>query len=573
MDVTASGDAPEPHADPVTSEAVEATEPLPPSEPGSAPGGHAPSGVTERVAKAGILMIFAALASRVLGMVREMVLSRQFGQSGLADVYIQAFAVPDLLFVLLSSGALAAVFVPLFTEFLERGERDRAWEFFSNACTIVGVFVSVMVVLGEIFVEPLTALVNPGFPHDKVLHTAQLTRIVLPTQICFFVGSILISVQYSLKRFAIPALGSIIYNLFIIGFGLALGNPETGLGPAGFSWGALIGAIVGNFLVQVWGIRRAGGHYRPMFNLKDPAVARFGKLLIPIVFTISLPYLDMYVNRYFATYLPGDGAVASLNYANRLMQLPLGILAQASAIVIFPFIASQAARQDMDGLKRSLNMSVRTIVAMTLPASVLMIALAEPIVRLIYQRGEFLPSDTKHTAPILVCYCLGIAAWSAQSVLARGFYALQDTKRPMITGSIVTVFFIALNALLVGPFQEQGLAMATTLAATIFAVALFFQLHHRLGGLHGALIVRSFLRVSLAGVLMALPVYGLRLGFTHLLGPGGGDSTALSASATLAMVTVCASVGLGIYGALLWALRVDEAHFLWDKLSARLRRR
>ena len=562
--------------DPVTSEAVEATGRPQKGTAGAGPEGGRPSGVsgtTERVARAGILMIFAALASRILGMVREMVLSHQFGQSGLADVYIQAFAVPDLLFVLLSSGALAAVFVPIFTEFLEKGDRDRAWEFFSNSCTIVGLFVTVMVILGEIFVVPLTRLVNPGFPLAKVMLTADLTRIVLPTQICFFLGSILISVQYSLKQFSIPALGSIIYNLFIIGFGVTLGNPETGLGPAGFSWGALVGAIVGNFLVQLWGIRRAGGHYRPIFNLKDPAVARFGKLLLPIVFTISLPYLDMYVNRYFATYLPGDGAVASLNYANRLMQLPLGILAQASAIVIFPFIASQAARQDMEGLKRSLNMAVRTIVAMTLPASVLMIVLAEPIVRLIYQRGEFLPSDTRHTAPVMVFYCLGIAAWSAQSVLARGFYALQDTKRPMITGSIVTVFFIFLNWVLVGPMQERGLALATTIAATLFAVALFFQLHQRLGGLNGSLIVRSFLKVSLAGALMALPVYGLRLAITRILSPGALDTTALSTGDTVFLVFVCATIGLSIYVALLWALRVDEARFLWDKLGSKLRRR
>ncbi len=562
--------------DPVTSEAVEATGSPNKGTAGAGPSGGKPSGVsgtTERVARAGILMIFAALASRILGMVREMVLSHQFGQSGLADVYIQAFAVPDLLFVLLSSGALAAVFVPIFTEFLEKGDRDRAWEFFSNACTIVGLFVTVMVILGEIFVVPLTQLVNPGFPLAKVLHTAELTRIVLPTQICFFLGSILISVQYSLKQFTIPALGSIVYNLFIIGFGITLGNPQTGLGPAGFSWGALVGAIVGNFVVQLWGIKRAGGHYRPIFNLKDPAVARFGKLLLPIVFTISLPYLDMYVNRYFATYLPGDGAVASLNYANRLLQLPLGILAQASAIVIFPFIASQAARQDMDGLKRSLNMAVRTIVAMTLPASVLMIVLAEPIVRLIYQRGEFLPSDTRHTAPVMVFYCLGIAAWSAQSVLARGFYALQDTKRPMITGSIVTVFFIFLNWVLVGPMQERGLALATTIAATLFAVALFFQLHQRLGGLNGSLIVLSILKVSLAGTLMALPVYGLRLAITRVLSPGALDTTALSTGDTMFLIFVCATLGLGIYGALLWALRVDEARFLWDKLGSKLGRR
>jgi putative peptidoglycan lipid II flippase len=528
------------------------------------------------VAGAGAFMIAAALASRVLGMGREIAIATVLGQGAEADVYKQAFMVPDILFVLLSSGALASVFVPVFTEYLEKGQTERAWYFYRNALTIILLAITGFVILGEIFVHPLTALASPGFQDDpeKLRATAELTRIVLPAQIAFFAGSILISVQYAYKKFKLPAVGSMVYNAFIILFGVALtyGNPLTrlmghpnGLGAAGFSWGALVGAFVGNIGLQVFGVRRLGGSYKPVLDWKDPGVKTFARLMIPIVFTLSLPQLDMQVNKYFATYLQ-DGSVASLDYANRLMQLPLGILAQASAIALFPFIAGQAARNDMVALRRSINLALRSITAMTVPASVLMITLAEPIVRLIYQHGKFTAENTQFTAIILVLYSIGIAAWSAQTILARGFYALQDTATPMITGTFVTVIFVLMNMVLVGPFKDRGLATSTSIAAALLAVALFYRLQKRLGGLNGMLIVQSLVKVSVAALLMAGPTYGVRLALTHYLSPGAPTTTAMGAGAAALIVVVSSVIGLAVYGLMLWVLKVDEARFLVESL-------
>jgi putative peptidoglycan lipid II flippase len=494
--------------------------------------------------------------------------------------------VPDLLFILLSSGALASVFVPVFTEYLEAGDRKRAWYFYCNAVTIILIVITTFVVLGEIFIHPLTSLVNKGWVDqgqwDKLAETARLTRIVLPAQIAFFVGAILIAVQYAHKRFMRPALGSMLYNAFIIVFGLALasGNPLTralhyphGLGPAGFSWGALVGAFAGNIFIQVGGVRKLGGRYRPVLDWRDPGVHTFMRLMIPVVVTLSLPQLDMQVNKWFATFLK-DGSVASLDYANRLMQLPLGILAQAAAIAIFPFIAGQAARHEMEGLKRSINMSVRAITAMTVPASVLMIVLAEPIVRIIYQHGHFTASDTQWTSSVLVCYCVGIAAWSATTVLSRGFYALQDTWTPMSTGTVITGIFILMNLAVVHRFQDRGLAGSTTVAAGLFALALFYRLHKRLGGLNGMLIVTSLLKVTLASAFMGIPVYALRRGLTHWLTPNKPDTTTLMTTPpTIFIVLACTIVGAAIYCLMLWVLKVDEARFVWDKLAGRFRRK
>lgn len=531
-------------------------------------------------------MIVAAAASRILGMGREIAIAAQLGQGAWADVYKQAFMVPDLLFILLSSGALASVFVPVFTEYLEAGDQKRAWYFFCNAITIVLLVITAFVILGEIFIHPLTAVVNRGWVEQgqwtKLAETARLTRIVLPAQIAFFVGAILMSVQYAFKRFGRPAVGSMVYNAFIIVFGvtLASGNPLTralgwphGLGPAGFSWGALVGAFVGNIVVQMGGVKSLGGRYRPVLNWHDPGVHTFMRLMVPVIVTLSLPQLDMQVNKWFATFLK-DGSVASLDYANRLMQLPLGILAQAAAIAIFPFIAGQAARKDMVGLRRSINMSVRAITAMTVPASVLMIALAEPIVRLIYQHGHFVAADTRWTASVLVCYCVGIAAWSATTVLSRGFYALQDTWTPMSTGTVVTGIFILMNLAVVHRFQDRGLAASTSVAAGLFALALFYRLQKRLGGLHGMLIVSSLLKVSVAAALMGVPVYAMRRGLTHWMTPNKPDTTTvMTTGPTIFIVLACTVVGLLIYVFLLWALKVDEARFLWDKIAGRFRRK
>lgn len=538
-----------------------------------------PSSTTRAVAGAGVFMILAALASRVLGMGREIAIATVLGQGAEADIYKQAFMVPDILFVLLSSGALATVFVPVFTEYLENGQKERAWYFYRNALTIIAVGISACVILGELFVHPLTALVSPGFQAEpeKLRRTAELTRIVLPAQFAFFVGAILISVQYAFKKFKVPAVGNIVYNAFIILAGVALtyGNPLTraigypkGLGAAGFSWGALVGAFVGNIFIQAFGVRRLGGRYRPIIDLKDPGVHTFARLMVPIIFTLSLPQLDMQVNKYFATYLR-DGSVASLDYANRLMQLPLGILAQASSIALFPFIASQAARNDMPALRRSINMALRAITAMTVPASVLMIVLAEPIVRLIYQHGKFTARDTEFTAAVLVLYSIGIAAWSAQTILARGFYALQDTATPMITGTFVTGVFVVMNIVVVGPFQDRGLAASTSVAAAILAIALFYRLQKRLGGLNGMLIVQSLAKVSIAAVVMAGPAYLVRHALTHALSPAAPTTTAIGAGLTAFIVITASLAGLLVYAAMLWVLRVDEARFLVNSLRRR----
>lgn len=568
MDVPASGEGFENEPDPTLSEA-EAEETH----------HKRPMSTTRAVAGAGVFMILAALASRVLGMGREIAIATVLGQGAEADIYKQAFMVPDILFVLLSSGALATVFVPVFTEYLEKGQEDRAWYFYRNALTIIALDISLFVVLGEVFVHPLTALVSPGFQAEpeKLRRTAELTMIVLPAQFAFFVGGILISVQYAFKRFKVPAVGNILYNVFIIlgGVLLTYGNPLTramgypnGLGAAGFSWGALIGAFVGNILVQAFGVRRLGGRYRPVIDLKDPGVHTFARLMIPIIFTLSLPQLDMQVNKYFATYLK-DGSVASLDYANRLMQLPLGILAQASSIALFPFIASQAARNDMAGLRRSVNLAVRAITAMTIPASVLMIVLAEPIVRLIYQHGKFTAQDTKFTAAVLVLYSIGIAAWSAQTVLARGFYALQDTATPMITGTFVTGIFIVMNIMVVGPFKDRGLAASTSIAAAILAVALFYRLQKRLGGLNGMLIVQSLVKVTIAAIVMAAPTYAVRYVLTHALARSAPTTTAMTTGPTILIIVAASLAGLAVYAAMLWILKVDEARFLVQNLRRR----
>lgn len=573
MDLPSSGAGSEPENNPlVTGTSVD--------DAGEAEPTTRPPSTTRAVARAGLMMVLMALLSRLLGMGREMAIAATLGQTRLADVYVAAFRVPDLLFVLLSSGALASVFVPVFTQYLETGQRERAWYFFSNAATIVGTVITAFVVIGEIFVLPLVLLVNPGFHADpgKAALTADLTRIVLPAQFFFFVGSVLISVQYSHKRFLIPAFGTVVYNLFIIAFGLALsngnaltaalGNPR-GLGPAAFSWGALVGAFAGNLALQWWGVRRLGGTYRPILDLKDEGVHRFAKLMAPIVFTLSLPQLDTQVNQFFASYLQ-HGAMAALNYANRLMQMPLGILAQASAIVIFPYIASQAARNEMPTLRRTLNLSVRTIIAMTLPAAVMLIVLAEPIVRVVYQRHEFTATDTAYTARVLVFYALGIASWSASTVLARGFYALQDTKTPMVTGTFVTFVLVALDFVLVRLMGDSGLALATSIAATVFASALFVRLNKRVGGLHGAQVVASAAKVALAGAVMAAPTYALRRVLTQAL--GAASTVDLSAGLTLLLLLMCAVAGLAVYIAMLWVMRVDEARFLWQRLAGRLRR-
>jgi putative peptidoglycan lipid II flippase len=464
---------------------------------------------TRRLAGATGIMMAAIFASRILGLVRDAVISGRFGQSQQSDVYYAAFLIPDLLFFLIAGGALSSAFIPVFTEKITQGKEEEAWQVFSTVCCVMFVAVSIFVIIGEIYTRQLVGLMNFGFTREKVMMAVPLTRVVLPAQICFFIGGLLMGTQYARNQFLIPALGPIVYNIGIIFGGVVLAN---WLGVAGLCWGALAGAIVGNFFLQLWAVYRSGMQFHISFNWRHPDVMKVWKLMLPVVLGLALPQVSIVINKMFASCL-GNGPQSALTRANMLMQVPLGIFAQAMAVAIFPTLAVHAANKRLDLLKYTSSLGIRSILFLTIPSSVFMIILARPLVQLLLQHGKFTSQDTVMTATALCFYAIGIFAWSAQSILARGFYAMQDTITPVVIGTAVTLIFIPMNWLFMTPFHLSfsGLALATTIAAIMHMTVMMGVLRKRLHGFDGKRMLLSVIKIIFASAIAGAVCWIIRL--------------------------------------------------------------
>jgi putative peptidoglycan lipid II flippase len=469
-----------------------------------------------RIAVASLILISFTFASRLLGVVRDAVISGKFGQNFQSDIYNAAFMIPDLLFFLIAGGALSSAFIPVFTEKITHGQEREAWHVFSVVASVMTLIVSLFILVGMVLTEPLVRLLNFGFSDLKVEATVPLTRIVLPSQLCFFLGGLLMGTQYARNRFLIPAIGPLIYNMGIILGGLLLGGR---IGVAGLCWGALGGAIVGNFGLQWWAVWRSGMHFRPSLDWRHPDVMKVWRLMLPVILGLALPQVSVIVNRMFATTL-GDGPLSAISNANRLMQVPLGIFAQTTGIAIFPTLSAMAAKKEWLQLRSTASMGIRFILFLTLPCSLFIIVLARPIVALILQHGKFLSGDTLITATALIFYSIGIFAWSAQAVLSRVFYAMQDSRTPVLIGTGVTLLFIPLNWLLMTPLGMgyAGLALATTIAASLHMFITLMVLRRRLNGIEGGRLLLGLGRTLLASLGGALACYGALYGLESYVG-------------------------------------------------------
>jgi putative peptidoglycan lipid II flippase len=552
-----------------------ADEPSGASPPGASPPEKpAPSGAG-RVAMAAGIMVAAIFLSRILGLVRDMVVSYYFGaQVGIVtDAYKAAFSLPDLFYYLIAGGALSSAFIPVFTEYLTKGDEENAWKVFSVFGTVIALALAVVVLIGEVFTEWLlgTFLV-PGWTGEKLQLTASITRIIFPAQICFFLGGLMMSTLYVRNQFLMPALGPVVYNIAII-VGGVIGGSLFGsyYGIYGLAWGVLVGAFIGNVLMQIWAMRRLGVKYRPSLDIRHPGVVKVAKLMLPVLLGLSLPQLCVILTRPFASFLE-QGSVTWLDNANKIMQLPLGIFAQALSVAIFPTLSAMAAKGDMPGLRKHFSLGLRSILFLTIPSAVLIIVLAVPITAVLFQRGLWTWEDTQATAAATVFYSIAIFAVSAQQIVNRGFYSMQNTVTPMIVGTVATAGYMFLNWLLVMVLGmgTNGLALSFSIMMILTLGGLLVLFRRRVGTINGGEILGSVSRVTFAALLMGLATWGCRVlldRMLHAYGPHGMHTLPV-----LGELLACTVVGGAVYLAAVRVLRVPEAEFVFGTVSGRLKR-
>jgi putative peptidoglycan lipid II flippase len=512
--------------------------------------------VTRRIAQASAIVMVSVLASRVLGFFREWTVAHQIGSNAVTDAYYAAFTLPDFLNYLVAGGSLSITFIPVFTKFAAENREDEGWHVFSTVVSSMGLLLAALVVAGEIYAPQLVELIAPGFSPAEKGRVIFLTRLMMPAQICFYLGSILSAVQYAKGQFVVPSLAPVIYNLGIILGGVLL-SPQIGI--TGFAVGVLAGSLAGNFLLQIYGARRAGGRFSPNLDLLHPGFRLFVKLTIPIMLALSLVFTDDWIIRWFGSYLV-PASITWLSYAKTLMRVPLGVVGQAVGVASFPFLAQLYSEGKLEELNRTLNATMKGLILLLVPVSALTIVQRTPLVYLVFSHTRLRAPDLEATAATLAVFSLGMFAWGAQNILARGFYAARDTLTPAIVGTALTFLNLPLYWLLVRHYQHLGLALASSCGIVAYTLLLFGLLNRRTRNPESADLVWFFLKITAASVIAAGVCYEL----TPPLQSYIGWQTPLRALVVLGIMSL---MGFVVTAALAKLFRVREL----DPYLAKLR--
>ena len=466
--------------------------------------------------------MFALLLGQLAGLARSILVAGTFGASPELDAFTAANRVSETLFLLIAGGALGSAFIPTFTGLLARAEKDSAWRLASALANAVILTLSLLAVLLAVFAPQVVRYaLAPGFSEKPELFalTVSLLRIQLISTVLFGLGGLIAGILNAHQIFLIPALTPAMYQLGII-FGTVFLSPRMGID--GLAWGVVIGALA-YLLVQIPTLIKQKGNYTPTFGFENPDVRRVIFLMGPRLLGVAVVQLNFWINIRLASQME-EGSVASLSFGFALMLMAQAAIAQSIAIAAMPTFSAQHALGKTDEMRASLAASLRGVILLALPASIGLMLLREPLISFLYQRGKFDEHDVQLTAWALLWYAAGLVGHSIMEILTRAFYAQQDTKTPVIIGTIAmglnVVFSFWFSSLFarIGWFPLGGLALANSLATALEATALFIFMRRRLKGIEGSYIARGFLQASIATMAMGGVLF-LWLNFTTIIPP------------------------------------------------------
>lgn len=420
-----------------------------------------------------ILMVSTFLSS-VIGLVRTKYIAWLFGSGTEADAFNAAFVLPDMISYFLVGGAASITFVTILTRYRETGREEQGQRSLSVILTTMLLVLGSALVLAEILAPWYIHWWFSGFEPEKAALCVHLTRILLPAQLCFFAGGVFGSVLLVRKQFSVQAVSPLIYNLGTIVGGVLLVHR---MGVSSLAVGTTAGAFVGPFLLNAVFARKAGTHYKPILDWQDAGLREWVKLSLPLILGVSLITADNWIISHFASHT--DGAVSLMNYAKRLFTAPMAVLAQATGVASMPFFATLWAKGKRFEFATGVADSVSRVSALGLLVASGMIALARPLVELIFLGGRFSAADCRLFASYFAIFCLSMFLWSAQSIYARAFYAAGMYYLPMIAGTIVTAVSLPIYAGLNHAYGAMGLAMASDIGITLQTVVLAYLLHQR----------------------------------------------------------------------------------------------
>jgi len=415
---------------------------------------------------ASLIMTSSLLLSRIIGFVRDATIASEFGSGVQTDAYFAAFQLPDFLSYLVAGGAFSLTFIPIFTAYLVKNEEDKGWKLYSIIISIMTVVLVVAIIILEIFTPQIVKSMFPGFDKETLDKTILFTRIVLPAQLFFYNGGIISAILLSKKKFLIPALAPLIYNISIILFGLMFAK----YGMIGYSIGALVGAFIGPFGLQFWALRKEM-KFKLNFNIMDKDFINFFKKSLPIMLGLILVTLDDWLSKRYGSFLD-KGTISYLNNSRRLVLVPIGLFAQANAQAILPFLSEYFAQNSFKKFSELARKSLTLVFFITAFASSWYIVFHNEIIRMVYQRGAYTVQDTILTSEVFLMFSLSIPFWASIVIISRFYYAIHNTRTPMIIGGLMSLLSLPLYGYLSNLYKVQGLALTVSIIKVLYFLML-----------------------------------------------------------------------------------------------------
>ncbi|MFA5088184.1 MAG: murein biosynthesis integral membrane protein MurJ [Candidatus Omnitrophota bacterium] len=504
------------------------------------------------------LIAVGTLSSRILGFIRDVILAKFFGTGIKADAFFVAFRIPNLFRDLVGEGATNSAFVPIVSEYVHQKERLALWNFISVVFILGLMILSGLTVAGMIFSPFLVRLLAPGFlvDPDKLALTIYLTKVMFPYLILIGLTAYSMGILYTFKSFFTPAFSPCLLNISVILS--ALISARTMEDPVyGLAIGVLIGGAAQLF-VQFRALSKLGVKFVKPATLNHPDARRMGRLLLPRLFGAGVYQLTVFIDTFCASlsFIVGLGGISAIYYSSRVVQLPMGIFSIAMASAVLPTLAEYSAKKEFEHFKKTLVFSLESIFFILLPISVIMMVLATPIIKILFQRGEFNQYSTDITSVALFFYAIGLFSFGGVKIMVTAFHSLQDTKTPVKVAAVCLLINVILNFIFMRPLKVGGIALASSISSMINVVILFWYITKRLGKMRENIalyLLKVFLAASVTGLLVFSGWRYVRL------------------SNDIFKLALVVSSGLIFYAAFCYVLQVEQAYNLFRWARGRLR--
>ena len=505
-------------------------------------------------------MMIITLIGKVLGLFRDILMANYYGMGMEANAFNAASLIPRTFFDAVFASAISASFIPIFNEYLEKKGVKDAFRFSNSFITLIGLFTAALTLGGMMFVEPLTTLFVDGYDAQTSALCAQLLRVLFPTVFFTGIAYSLVGILQSMDEFGIPAAMSIVSNGIIICYYLFF-NDRFGI--FGLAAAFLLGWAM-QAAIQIPPLRKKGYHYRPSLRFYDGSLKKVGALMLPVMVSTWVQPINIAVNTKYGSRLFDGAGSSAINYANNLYSIIVGVFVLSVANVIFPKLSRLSANDNKEEFGRTMNQTVKTLSFLLIPMTIGLMALSEPLVRLFYERNEFTAFSTMITSRALFFFSLGMFGFGVQTILSRGFYAVQDGRTPMISGGVSIIANILLCQVLWEPLNVAGLALASAASQTISAALLVIPMEKRGGGFFTKPFLIGLLKMLCAALVMGIVVVWLR----DLLIVRLADSIITR----VLVLAVPACIGVLIYMGISRVLVVEEATIVFDTIKKFTRR-